>query len=59
MHSYGNWSYYLSKAKSVPLKIVVDNEQFKMESVAQKIEAREIPDDFFAISVDTPIKKTK
>ncbi|MGJ1405504.1 hypothetical protein [Sphingobacterium siyangense] len=59
MHSYGNWNYYLSKAKSVPLKIVVDNEQFKMESVAQKIEARELPDDFFAISVDTPIKKTK
>jgi hypothetical protein len=59
MHSYGNWNYYLSKSKSVPLKIVVDNEQFKMESVAQKIEARELPDDFFAIPVDTPIKKTK
>jgi hypothetical protein len=59
MHIYGNWNYYLSKSKSVPLKIVVDNEQFKMESVAQKIEARELPDDFFAIPVDTPIKKTK
>jgi len=41
------------------LKIVVENKQFKMESVAQKIEAMELPDDFFAISADTPIKKSR
>lgn len=58
-HNYGNWNYYLSKAKSIPLKIVIENKQFKMESVAQKIEAMELPDDFFAISADTPIKKSR
>jgi hypothetical protein len=59
MHSYGNWNYYLSKAKSVPLKIVIENEQFKMESTALKIEAEQLADDFFTVSVNTPIKETK
>ncbi len=59
MHSYRNWNYYLAKAKSVPLKIVIDNEQFKMESIARKIEAKQLPDNFFALSADIPIKKTK
>jgi hypothetical protein len=58
-HNYGNWNYYLSKAKAVPLKIIVENKQFRMESIAQKIEAMELPEEFFAISRDTPITQTK
>ncbi len=59
MHNYRNWNYYLAKAKSLPLKIVIDNEQFKMESIALKIEAKQLPDEFFALSADIPIKKMK
>jgi len=54
-----DWNYYLSKAKAVPLKIIIENKQFRMESIAQKIEAMELPEEFFAISRDTPITQTK
>lgn len=36
-HQYGNWYAYLSKAHAVPLKIIIDSQQFSMESVATSV----------------------
>ncbi len=36
-HKFGNWAAYLAKANAVPLKIVVDNEQFSIESIATAV----------------------
>ena len=36
-HKYGNFSEYATRAKSLPLKIIVDNAQFTMESLAIEV----------------------
>jgi hypothetical protein len=36
-HKYGNWYDYLLKANALPLKMIIDNTQFTMESVAVEI----------------------
>jgi hypothetical protein len=36
-HKFGNWHEFLSRANAVPLKIVVDNPQFVIESIATEI----------------------
>jgi hypothetical protein len=36
-HKFGNWAAFLAKANAVPLKIVVDNAQFSIESVAIEV----------------------
>lgn len=36
-HKFGNWSEYLSRAKALPLKSVIENAQFIMESVATEV----------------------
>lgn len=36
-HKYGNWYDYLSKANALPLKMIIENPQFTMESVAVEV----------------------
>jgi hypothetical protein len=36
-HKYGNYYNYLSKAKAVPLKIIMETPQFILESIAVEI----------------------
>jgi hypothetical protein len=36
-HQYGNYYNYLSKAKAVPLKIIMETPQFILESIAVEI----------------------
>jgi hypothetical protein len=36
-HKFGNWAAFLAKANAVPLKIIVDNQQFTIESVATDV----------------------
>jgi hypothetical protein len=36
-HKYGNWYDYLKKANSLPLKMIIDNQQFTMESIATEV----------------------
>jgi hypothetical protein len=35
-HKYGNWFDYLSRAKALPLKSVIENEQFILETTGQR-----------------------
>lgn len=57
-HSYENWSFFTSKSGALPLKIVIENSVFRMESIAVEIERLKLQDDFFAIDIKTPIKKS-
>ncbi|HEY0030585.1 MAG TPA: hypothetical protein VGC65_07495 [Bacteroidia bacterium] len=38
-HKYGNWYDYLKNANSLPLKMIIDNQQFTMESVATEVKS--------------------
>ncbi len=45
-HKYGNWYEFLSRSNALPLKSIIDNAQFTLESTA--IEAKEVKlDDHF------------
>jgi hypothetical protein len=41
-HKFGNWAEFLTKANAVPLKIIVDNAQFSIESVATEVKPMKI-----------------
>jgi len=49
MHHYAHWSAYLAKAHALPLKVVIDNRQFRSESTAVAIAAMKLEDGIFEI----------
>ena len=57
-HKYGNWAFYTAKAGALPLKMVIENNQFTMESTAIEIRQLQIKDDFFDIDAGTPVKQS-
>lgn len=58
-HKYGNWGFYVGKTGAISLKMVVDNKQFFMESVAVEIKALALKDSFFEVPSQTPTKQSK
>jgi hypothetical protein len=56
-HKFGNLSEYASKAGALPLKIVIDNVQFTMESVAASVEKQKIDDGLFALPDNATLEK--
>ena len=48
-HLYGNWYDYLKEAKALPLKSVVDTEQFSLTSLATEVKAMKIDDSEFKL----------
>lgn len=58
-HKFGNWYDYISKAKAFPLKIIVENQQFKMVSIATKIDNKEVPDSFFDLPKEVKLEQSK
>ena len=46
-HKYGNWYDVVSRSHSLPLKMIIENEQFSLESVATEVKAMEIDKAFF------------
>lgn len=57
-HDYGNWAFFIKKAGALPLKIIVENDSFKMTSTAVEITPTKLKEDFFAIDAKAPIKQT-
>ena len=48
-HKYGNWYDYLKLANAVPLKVIIDNQQFTMESVATVVNPLKLDDKEFQL----------
>ena len=57
-HKFGNWSEVISKSGSIPLKIVIDNAQFTIESVATEIKSMPLDDKIFELPADMKIEKS-
>jgi len=57
-HQYGNWYAYLSKANALPLKIVIDNTQFTMESTATAIKPIKLDKKMFQLPVGAKTAKS-
>lgn len=57
-HNYSNWAFYINQTKALPLKTVVETNQFTMESTAVEIKPMKLGTDYFNIDPKTPIKKS-
>lgn len=57
-HKFGNFYDYVSISKAVPLKIIVDNVQFALESVAVAVQEEKIADAFFTLPADAKLEKS-
>jgi hypothetical protein len=56
-HRFGNWDLVTSKCGAMPLKSIVENGQFRMESVATAIKPMVLADSVFAIDDRRPVKR--
>jgi len=57
-HKFGNWYQYLLKSKAVPLKMMIDNVQFSVVSMATNIQPEKIDDQFFVLPADAKLEKS-
>ena len=57
-HYFGNWAFYTQKTNALPLKIIVENAQFKMESTAVEIKPMNLDQTIFKIDSNSPIKES-
>ncbi|TDO21277.1 hypothetical protein [Pedobacter duraquae] len=48
-HAYGNWYYVISKTKTLPLKIISENNQFTLTSTAVSITPMKLADKTFEL----------
>lgn len=48
-HKFGNWYEFVSRSKSLPLKMVIDNAQFTSESTATKVDAKKLDKQLFVL----------
>jgi len=57
-HKFGNWYDFLSKSNSLPLKSIVTNSQFTLESVATAINEMELDKTFFDLPAGAKTMKS-
>ena len=48
-HKYGNWFEFVSRSKSLPLKSIIDNQQFTLTSVAVSVKEMKLDSAFFTL----------
>jgi hypothetical protein len=57
-HKFGNWYEFLSKSNSLPLKSIVDNEQFTLESLATDVKEIKLDKKVFELPADAKTMKS-
>jgi hypothetical protein len=57
-HKFGNWYDFVSKSNAVPLKMIIDNEEFSMESTATSITEMKLENSFFTLPANAKTVKS-
>ncbi len=57
-HKFANWYEFLSKSNSLPLKSIVDNEQFTLESIATEIKEMKLDNTLFQLPLNANTMKS-
>ena len=57
-HIYGNWYDYLKQANALPLKMIIDNQQFTMESIATEVKPMKLDDKEFQLPANAKTGKS-
>jgi hypothetical protein len=58
-HKYGNWAFFVLETGALPLKTIIESDQFKMESTVVEINPSKLKESFFEIDAGLPIKKSR
>jgi hypothetical protein len=56
-HGYENWAFYAAHTNALPLKIIIESSQLRMERTATEIRPMKLGQDFFTITPGTPLKR--
>jgi hypothetical protein len=57
-HKFGNWSEYIMRANSLPLKIIIDSPQFALESTATEVQAMTLDSKLFQLPAGSKTEKS-
>ncbi|RYD94200.1 MAG: DUF4412 domain-containing protein [Sphingobacteriales bacterium] len=57
-HKYGNWYAFLSTANAVPLKIIIDNAQFTMQSEVTEVKPGKLEQSLFQLPANIQTVKS-
>ena len=57
-HKFGNWYDFLLKSNALPLKTIVDNPQFVLESIATEVKPLKLEKAFFQLSANAKTMKS-
>ncbi len=57
-HKFGNWYEIISRTKALPLKMIIDNAQFSLESIAEEIKPMKLEQSFFYLPAGIATKKS-
>ncbi|MCF2443972.1 hypothetical protein L0657_08400 [Dyadobacter sp. CY345] len=57
-HKFGNWYDFVSKSNSLPLKSVIENAQFSLESTATSITEMKLDNSFFTLPSNSKTMKS-
>lgn len=57
-HKFGNWFDYLSKSYSLPLKSIIENAQFSMESTATEVKPMKLDSKTFELPAGMKTEKS-
>jgi hypothetical protein len=57
-HKFGNWYDFISKSNSLPLKSIIDNGQFTLESVAIEVKEMKLDKTIFDLPADAKTIKS-
>ena len=57
-HKFGNWYAVMAQAKAIPLKMIIENVQFTLESVATSIKNEKVNAQLFALPADAKLEKS-
>jgi len=57
-HKFSNWNEVIAKSSSLPLKIILDNHQFGLESIATSITPMSLDDKLFELPAGSKLEKS-
>lgn len=57
-HKFGNWYEFLLKSNSLPLKSIVENKQFTLESIATEVKEMKLDKTFFELPANSKTMKS-
>jgi hypothetical protein len=57
-HKFGNWNEIIAKSNSLPLKIIIDNHQFTVESIATEIKPGVVDANLFTLPAGSKLEKS-